>query len=159
MKRRCPKDDTVMNQIQYEGQTLDQCTLCGGIWCDSGEFEAILSARDRKFSTKEIEAAKFLDKIQVVELERRKALKCVACQTPLTKKDLKTRSQVTIDICPKGHGTWLDYGELERIQILMEEAERAHTNPETTQSASHFSELIKQARAVVIPAKPRVKKG
>jgi Zn-finger nucleic acid-binding protein len=142
-----------MHQIKYEGQIIDQCTLCGGTWLDGGEFEAILISREKKFTEKEIKNAKYLDKIQVVELERRKIVGCVVCKAPLIKRDLKTASRVTIDVCPRGHGTWLDHGELERIQILVEEAERkaATKDKETT----HYSELLKAARSTIIPAKAR----
>jgi Zn-finger nucleic acid-binding protein len=154
LKRQCPKDGTWMNQIKYEGQIIDQCTLCGGTWLDGGEFEAILISREKKFTDKEIKNAKYLDKIQVVELERRKILACVSCKAPLIKKDLKTKSVITIDVCPRGHGTWLDHGELERIQILVEEAERkaAKRDPNET---THYSELLKQAKTMIIPAKAR----
>ena len=154
LKRQCPKDSTWMTQIKYEGQIIDQCTLCGGTWLDGGEFQAILTSREKKFTDKEIKNAKYLDKIQVVELERRKILACVVCKAPLVKKDLKTGSKITIDVCPRGHGTWLDHGELERIQILVEEAERkaAEKNPD---ESTHYSELLKQARTTIIPAKCR----
>jgi Zn-finger nucleic acid-binding protein len=154
LKRQCPKDSTWMNQIRYEGQIIDQCTLCGGTWCDGGEFEAILESRERKFSDKEIKSAKYVDKIQVVELERRKILACVVCKAGLVKKDLKTGSKITIDVCPRGHGTWLDYGELERIQILVEESERKQASGKPDET-THYSELLKMAKTTIIPAKAR----
>lgn len=46
-----------------------------------------------------------------VEREKHK-MKCPRCGGPLTTVQLHS---VEVDICPDGHGTWLDAGELEKI--------------------------------------------
>jgi hypothetical protein len=46
-----------------------------------------------------------------IEREKHK-MKCPRCGGPLTTVQLYS---VEVDICPEGHGTWLDAGELEKI--------------------------------------------
>jgi hypothetical protein len=48
---------------------------------------------------------------QQIERESHKN-KCPRCGGPLTTVQLH---KVEVDICPEGHGTWLDAGELEQI--------------------------------------------
>src|SRR5437763_3074464 len=103
LKRQCPKDGTLMSRILYDSYALDQCTLCGGTWCDGWELETMLSTQGKKFTESEIKAVKFLDRIPVLELERTKTLLCVSCQKPLIKKNLKSKSKISINVCPQGH--------------------------------------------------------
>jgi Zn-finger nucleic acid-binding protein len=159
LKRQCPKDGTWMNQIRYETQMLDQCTVCGGTWCDGNEFEQILMSREKKFTDAEIKTAKYLDKMPRLQLERARVLQCVVCKQDLVTRNVKGVEKITIDVCPKGHGTWLDHGELERIQILVEDAESTKNAGKRPEESTHFSEALKIAKATIIPAKPRGSKG
>ena len=42
---RCPKCRCDMEQISYEGTTVDRCSSCKGIWFDVGEVERLGSRR------------------------------------------------------------------------------------------------------------------
>lgn len=39
--RHCPRCASYLAEIEDHGVKVDRCTLCGGIWLDTGEFEAI----------------------------------------------------------------------------------------------------------------------
>ena len=38
---RCPKCGMQLIEIYYNGVHTDKCSGCGGIWLDTGEFEAL----------------------------------------------------------------------------------------------------------------------
>jgi hypothetical protein len=71
---------------------------------------------DEYFAKRDAELIRTTREIQIhhrEETERAKHIgKCPRCGHDLTKVKLH---HVEVDICPKGHGTWLDAGELERI--------------------------------------------
>lgn len=56
-----------------------------------------------------------------------RTLNCPKCQTPMEEFEY-AGSGVMIDKCPKGCGFWLDDGELDKVQIMMEYYEKI-TNP------------------------------
>jgi hypothetical protein len=38
---RCPKCGMELIEIEYKGVHTDNCSACGGVWLDAGEFETI----------------------------------------------------------------------------------------------------------------------
>jgi len=38
---RCPKCGTALRQREHRGVKVDECSSCGGIWLDHGEFEEL----------------------------------------------------------------------------------------------------------------------
>jgi Zn-finger nucleic acid-binding protein len=53
--------------------------------------------------------------------KREKTLSCTKCESDLEKCEYSFTSQIMIDKCPKGHGMWLDKGELSRLEKFYEE--------------------------------------
>lgn len=45
---RCPKCGSELAEVGYREQRVDRCEVCGGIWLDAGELEA-LAAREGGF--------------------------------------------------------------------------------------------------------------
>ena len=146
-KRECPKDSSIMTEIRYETELIDQCTVCGGVWCDGGELEKIIDSREKTFTPEEIESLASYESIGIVSLEvdSNKGIRCLVCNMPMQQKEYMENSGITIDFCTKGHGIWLDAKELERIQLLMERRE-------DKSKANKYAELIKQA----VDAKPKI---
>ncbi len=50
----CPKCRKELRKKQIDNIEVDNCPSCGGIWCDLGEYDAILNGKD----TSHIEAGK-----------------------------------------------------------------------------------------------------
>ncbi len=119
--RTCPVDDFTLKSESYEGVTIDVCPHCGGVWLDQGELEQLQANQDDDFRglptsvMDTVSAAVELGKA-ASEAPRR----CVTCADPLIKKEYGFASQVMIDQCPKGHGMWLDKGELARLEMYYE---------------------------------------
>lgn len=121
-KKSCPRDGSDLKQIKYEGETLDQCSCCGGVWCDDEELQSIVSNREVLFAKKDFPEIKAQESLArpSVELDLVDWLLCVKCQTPMKRLNFSHNSGIVIDRCAVGHGVWLDYSELERIQVFAE---------------------------------------
>ncbi len=37
----CPKCGSTLVEVSHQGQRLDRCEACGGLWLDAGELEAL----------------------------------------------------------------------------------------------------------------------
>lgn len=116
--RRCPVSGEPMREEQIHGVTVDRSVH--GVWLDKGElFRISESVR---------EEVTFAERLFVVikamfwpetgrpedhgDGSRPRPMPCPVCATTL---QLDVYQDVYIDRCPKGHGVWLDQGELELI--------------------------------------------
>lgn len=120
--RKCPADDFTLKTETYEGVQIDVCPHCNGVWLDDGELEKIQDTQDSDFRDLPTTA---LDSVNaaagMAKAAREGARGCVVCDTAMEKREYAFTSQVMIDQCPKGHGMWLDRGELARLEKFYED--------------------------------------
>ena len=102
---KCPVCKEAMIVAAYGSVEIDSCAVCGGIWLDRGELEALVG-RPVAPHDKPDPSLGPPDR------------DCPVCVAKLA-KDRYGRppygGQVVIDRCPHGDGIWLDAGEMEQI--------------------------------------------
>lgn len=108
-----------LNQIE-----VDHCTKCGGVWLDAEEMDLLLEGSAARDEIRE----KLLTPEPDANEERRR---CPICSKKMDKSRVRragTEKNVLVDRCRRGHGTWLDGGELNAIVELSNfpEAHRIH---------------------------------
>jgi len=122
---KCPRCAGVLNTIIYEGVAVDVCQGCDGVWLDGGEISLINQAREVEFSKEEREAVKKLRaQVQPGFRPSQKPIICPRCDAALDALNYAYSTGIMIDHCSKCDGLWLDKGELEQIQIVVEEYEQ-----------------------------------
>ncbi len=120
--KQCPRCDVPLREVSYENVRIDVCPQCEGVWCDDEELAMIVERRSRDFSpddSPEIEGDEE-DAEVVSEDEIPESYDCVVCGRQLNRVNYQYSSGIIIDNCPAGHGTWLDRGEIERVQVFCE---------------------------------------
>lgn len=58
------------------------------------------------------QSKKQMAKLRAMHEQSAATATCPRCGVPL---EVRTRNGIALDACPKDHGVWLDYGELEEI--------------------------------------------
>ncbi len=115
---------TQMIQEPYEGVIIDRCPQCGGAWVDWGELGPIVQRRQVKFGMdKRVEQLAQAQEDQAPEQARQ----CPQCGKQMRRFNYAVTSGVFLDRCPDKHGIWLDPGELEQVQVVMEEFDREYS--------------------------------
>ena len=110
-----------LRAIEYEGIQIDSCDDCGGTWLDAGEFEKIIRAREARFDPDERRAVARAAKITGIRLHKvDREFTCPTCGKRTAPVHYGGDSGIIIDRCPACRGIWLDQGELEKIQQLVE---------------------------------------
>jgi heat shock protein HtpX len=123
---KCPHCHVSLVHRTYEGAPVLFCPFCSGYLTDSSVLERIVARRDQAFDESKIQKA----------LEWRKAQKetslngvsggvtipCPVCGRLMSKAFHLLLTRVVIDRCPYDGKIWLDGGELETIQILVEQS-------------------------------------
>ena len=128
-KNRCPRCNVPLVEMPYEGTFILHCNFCGGDLLKYGVLEKMLARKDKKFSADEIESVKTwrkLQKVNVFEFDGFPNIRCPLCGTIMAKMFHTMLTAVVVDRCfNKGcRAIWCDGRELEKIQILVEEAEK-----------------------------------
>lgn len=121
----CPDCGGPMREETYEGTLLDFCGGCKGAWLDGRELLDVLERRDKTFPTSlrdhvmRLEASK--EGHPPAHPDRR--LACPRCGAELRPVRYEYSTEVAVDRCPKGCGVYLDAGELDHLQVLIERTE------------------------------------
>lgn len=110
-----------LTPVMYEGIEIDIDPETGGVWLDAGELNHIIDAREKLFSSAELAAMAERPKVFGVpqdELDTERT-------SPITGKPMRPvnyggDSGIIIDRCEDTGGLWLDAGELEKIQQVVE---------------------------------------
>lgn len=116
----CPRCHNPLAHESYEGVTIDRCAVCHGAWLDEGELPQIVNTRTVKFPADLIKSTLAAAFAGVTAPELHSIEKCPKCQTAMTAANFSYSSGVILDRCPKGHGVWLDGGELSKAQLHKE---------------------------------------
>ena len=109
--------------LELDQIEVDNCCQCGGVWLDPDEMDLLLEGSAGR---EEIRAS-----LRFGEPDAEKTRRCPICRHRMEKARVRRTAGgagIQIDRCERGHGTWLDGGELQAIVTLSEfpEAHRIH---------------------------------
>jgi uncharacterized protein len=100
----CPVCREPLVVVERDSIELDWCPWCKGLWFDAGEIE-LLAER--------FEGVHGPDLASLAAVEIDEAVRpCPRCEVAMAKVGAGDSPRVVIDRCPRGHGMWLDHGEL-----------------------------------------------
>ncbi len=117
----CPQCRLPLRQQDYEGTSISFCETCWGHWLDDLSLATILAKREYGFSQGERNSA-IASWVHVGDggLENGSpGLPCPVCQRPMVESPFADDCPVLVDRC-REHGTWLDAGEIKKIQVFVE---------------------------------------
>lgn len=100
----CPRCKKPLIILEFEKVEVDYCSICRGVWLDSGELELLLgSPNDSPIEFKSDKSS------------GERPLKCPRCRKRMEKVSSEFESGILLDRCKNEHGLWFDRGELEAI--------------------------------------------
>ena len=106
---KCPSCQKPMHRVDIGATPMLECRECDGIWVDGTTFETLCA-------NKEAQAAVIhqLAERPTPHAGRVKYRPCPHCAKMMNRVNFGRISGVVVDVC-KGHGTYLDAGELHAI--------------------------------------------
>ena len=109
----CPVCHEPMVTFELEGIELDRCVACAGTWLDAGELETSIARAG--LAQERLDLA-----LRAAGTSQRAQRRCPRCRRKLRRVTLcgDKNGTVEIDRCPRGHGLWLDAGELRTVVTL-----------------------------------------
>jgi PAT family beta-lactamase induction signal transducer AmpG len=102
---RCPKCRADMEQVEYEGTEVDRCTICHGIWFDSGEIDVLKS----KQAAAALDIGDSKTGKQSNTIDR---YDCPRCGGAMVRVVDPVQHHIWYETCSGCNGSYLDAGEL-----------------------------------------------
>ncbi len=117
----CPNCRALLREDVYEGIEIESCDGCRGAWLDDRELGKIVQIREVKFDPQErraIAESTTITGVVVKDVDR--DLKCPKCGGTTDAVNYGGDTGIIIDRCTGCRGIWVDGGELEKIQMVIE---------------------------------------
>lgn len=117
-QRQCPIcAGQPLNEVHFEGQEVDLCERCHGIYFDKGELSAVVGLVGifRSIELPEPE----IDCVPVAERERE--VLCPADGAPMEPREV---AFLYLDFCPTCGGVWADGGEVTALKLAENQIRR-----------------------------------
>ena len=136
----CPKNHGSLETVHLHSVAIHRCAICLGLWCRKGELRLIKDKEAQgDYAWIQVDLWKDADKFRAVQQER---YVCPEDGQPMTTVRY-SNFDVTIDICSRCEGIWLDQGEWARIVAYLDD----FVNTQTTQDylkdiGEEFHEVI-----------------
>jgi Zn-finger nucleic acid-binding protein len=105
----CPGCRSEMHRIGLQQAVLLECAKCDGVWVEADVFERLCSDRAAQAAV-----LHRFPEAQPVVTERVRYRPCVQCGKMMNRVNFGRISGAVVDVC-RGHGTFLDAGELHQI--------------------------------------------
>jgi len=109
VKATCPGCRAQMTEVSVGDTSMLECPRCRGTWVDAPTFEHICASHEAQAAV--IHHTAPAPPRTSAEFSYRK---CVACGTMMNRLNFGRLSGTVVDVC-RGHGTFLDAGELHAI--------------------------------------------
>jgi Zn-finger nucleic acid-binding protein len=106
----CPACKGAMRELAIGDTALLECARCHGTWVDAKTFEHICASQEAQAAVLHQWSAG--DRAKTSGDVRYR--KCVACGTMMNRMNFGRLSGTIVDVC-RGHGTYLDRGELHAV--------------------------------------------
>lgn len=100
---KCPACNATLVVLEHELVEVDHCLSCRGVWLDAGEIELLFGDNDA--------CTAFFNAGKPVETHEKRR-NCPRCGRRMTKESTAGDAPIVYDRCSRGHGLWLDCGEL-----------------------------------------------
>jgi hypothetical protein len=119
---KCPRCSSVLNQIEYDGVTIEVCPGCKGEWLFDGELQKIVEHHDEVFTTGEIASLDAVNReIFTAEKDDHDELNCPACgEVRMEHFNYGDTSGIVLHKCTECGGIWMDQDELKKVEELVD---------------------------------------
>ncbi len=141
---RCPGCDGTLERVDVGKTVLLECARCDGTWIDADRFEALRADGEAQAAVLHRYAGRPRATSTAVKYR-----KCIRCQKMMNRVNFARLSGAVVDVC-RGHGTFLDAGELHQIVEFLRgggmERARAHQLDELREEKQKLQALEARIR-------------
>ena len=112
---RCPACRNPMQHVAIGAASVLECGRCDGVWLDAADFERICADRESRAAV----LHRWTTAPAASAREQVHYRPCVRCGKMMNRVNFGRLSGTIVDVC-RGHGTFLDAGELHAIATFID---------------------------------------
>jgi len=109
----CPGCGEAMPLLRVGATEMFECAACDGLWVDAATFERLCASSDEQAAV-----LHQFSKPGTVKAASVRYRKCARCGQLMNRVNFARLSGTIVDVC-RGHGTFLDAGELHQIVVFL----------------------------------------
>jgi len=122
----CPRCKAPLEPLEFEGQEVDLCERCGGLWCEPEDWDteqlgpAADAPEPRGDGEREVEIVVEPGNFTLVKTEQLRSddWACPECRQPLSLLKVREVQGLMLDRCAACGGVWFDNREWEHLAAL-----------------------------------------
>jgi Zn-finger nucleic acid-binding protein len=111
----CPGCRQSLSRVEIGSTTVFECAGCDGVWIDAEVFERLVRERDLQSTA----MVKFPARPPATSAASIRYRPCPRCGKMMNRVNFGRVSGTVVDVC-RGHGTFLDTGELHQIAAFIQ---------------------------------------
>ena len=118
----CPRDRSVLTQVEYDHEVVQMCPQCKGEWLAAGELQRIVRHHDEVFTREEIASLEGFNKeILTAEINDHDELDCPECEgIRMEHFNYGDTSGIILHKCEQCNGIWTDKDQLQKVEALVD---------------------------------------
>lgn len=115
---KCPRCDSPLDAVDYNGQIVEVCPNCAGEWLHAGELQKLVEHHDEIFTPEEIASLDAVNKeIFTPEKDDHDVLDCPLCENvQMEHFNYGDTSGIILHKCPECGGIWTDKDQLKKVE-------------------------------------------
>jgi hypothetical protein len=119
---KCPRCSSVLQTVEYDGQTVEVCPDCKGEWLFAGELQKIVEHHDEIFMPEEVASMDAVSKeIFTAEKDDHDELNCPACgNVQMEHFNYGDTSGIILHKCTECGGIWMDKDQLKKTEEVVD---------------------------------------
>lgn len=109
---KCPSCKLELDFFLENEMPAHICPSCKGLWLSPSLFEIVLNEADKEIEN--ISSDGFFSEHTFSRSQSSR--QCPVCEIQMDNHQFDRISGIWIDVCPRGHGIWLDHNELKMLR-------------------------------------------
>jgi len=111
----CPRDHSILEEVEIDGVRVDICKSCGGIWFDNFEIKKF----DEVHEDKGDQVIALTKKYKKPDVNLEGKINCPKCKNVVMMRRFHSPARaIEVDECAACAGIWLDAGELAALRDM-----------------------------------------
>jgi Zn-finger nucleic acid-binding protein len=111
---KCPRCNQSFLHIEISNRTLNECSVCGGLWVDNNTLQEICENKEQQQAIMGFNPAPVNSAGAIDVKSGRVYVPCPVCKKLMNRRQFAGCSGVIVDWCNE-HGVWFDRNELKQI--------------------------------------------
>lgn len=150
----CPSCKAPLASIEVGATPLLECASCDGVWIDAAAFEALCASRETQAAVLHT-----FDRRATIPADGRVRYRpCLRCGKMMNRVNFGRISGTVVDVC-RGHGTFLDAGELHAIAAFITSGGLERARARELENLREERRRLEQQQASAARMSPEAREG